>query len=384
MPAIYLDHHLNFNCQILIKINLVPNPNPNPNPLDKCSLFGKEYKLKWNLKKCATVSRIPTIFYLDNEPLPCTNQYKYLGIIHKWNGLDLETSYTSALTKANNLLNAISDNSWHPKSRLTIYRSFIRPITEYTSLLTYLWAQKSPSRNHLLELMKSQHQNAIKWIFHRSQYLQILDFLSGLGSWNYRLECLHGGLARSLEQLHDDNPLTAARATYFISSSTNFILPLCFKSQYWSAYQKEKMKNLTFPLRWGTWRYLKLKSLAIESAKSSATIAYTLPFNILSIRATFNLPIGDFSTVIQWRLNRSFLHLVCTCHSSFNRSHIDCVLQSNQIYESYLTSPTYFRSLKIILSSKATTYCVLDFLLNNGEFKDFLYLMDLLRSKLIS
>jgi hypothetical protein len=232
--------------------------------------------------------------------------------------------------------------------------------------------------------MKSQHQTALKWIFNRSQYLQILDFLSGLGPWNYRLECLHGGLARSFEQLHDDNPLIAARATFLISSSKNFILQSCFKSQYWSAYQKEKMKNLIFPLRWGTWRRSKLKSLAYESAKSSATISYTLPFNIISIRTAFNLTIDDFSTAISWRLNRSFLHLVCTCHSRFNRSHIDCVLQSNQIYESHLTSPTYCNSLKMILSSKAATYCVLDFLLNNGEFKDFLYLMDLLRTKLSS
>ena len=351
--------------------------------IDKCSSYGKEFQLQWNLSKCATVSRTPTTFYLNQEPLICASQYKYLGIIHKWNGLDLETSFTASIIKAQNLLTAISDNAWHPKSKLTIYRSFIRPITEYSAVLTYLWAKKSPTRLHLLTLMKTFHQTALAWIFNRPRYSQILDFLSGLGPWDYRLDSLHGGLARSFDNLHDDNPLLAARLMYPISASNHFILQHCFKSPYWFMYQTAKMKHLTFPLRWKTWQRSKLKLLASEAAKSSATITYLLPYNIYAIRATFHLPTATLNTLLSWRLNSFSFRQLCICHSTFTRSHVDCILHQDELYETVLESPHYLRSLRHASTSKATTYCVLDYLLNNEELDTFFYLVSLLQSQLL-
>jgi len=351
--------------------------------LDKCSSYGKTYKLQWNLKKCATVSHTPTTFYLDNEPLLCTGQYKYLGIIHKWNGLDLETSYSNSIIKAQNLLTAISDNAWHLKSRLTIYRSFIRPITEYSAVLTYLWAKRSPTRLHILTLMKTFHQTALAWIFNRPRYLQIFDYLSGLGTWDFRLESLHGGLTRSFEHLHADNPLVAARAIYPISASDNFILQNCFKSSYWSLYQKAKMKHLDIPLRWKTWHRSHLQLLTTEAAKSSATISYLLPYNISAIRATFNLSTTNLDNLVSWRLNRFSLHRTCVCLSAFTRSHVDCILNSNETYEHFLSSPRFHRSIKFASSAKASTYCVLDFLLNIEELDAFFHLFSLLQSALL-
>ena len=343
--------------------------------LNKCSTYGKEFNISWNLKKCSIVSRTPLSLTLNNESLPNTDEYKYLGIIHQWNGLNLLKSYTSSVAKTQALLTALSDNSWHPRSRLTIYRCFIRPISEYSSTLTYIWAQKTTDRNHVLNIMKSQHQDALKWIFYRKQYLEILDYLSGLGPWYYRLECLRGGLTHSFRHLHNDNPLIAARSIFSLSFSKNFILQDCFKSKYWSIYQVETTKHQINPPSWRTWKHSKLKSLAIDASKQSATIAYSLPLNLLTIRALFNLPTKKFHVILSWRLNRSFLTHTCACHSRFTRSHVDCVLQSNPLYETYLTSSDFNSCLKNVSTAKAANYCVLDYLLNKHKLDDFFSLI---------
>ena len=351
--------------------------------LNKCSTYGKKYSLVWNLKKCSIVSRTPLLLHLNNEVLPNTDEYKYLGIIHQWNGLNLLKSFTSSVTKTQSLLTALSDNSWHPKSRMTIYRCFIRPISEYSSILTYIWAQKSTDRNHVLTIMKSQHHDALKWIFHRKQYLEILDYLSGLGPWYYRLECLRGSLTRSFRHLHNENPLIAARSIFSLSYSKNFILQDCFKSKYWSVYQIETTEHRITHSSWKTWKQSKLKSLAIEASKQSATIAYSLSLDALTIRTFFNLPTEKFHVVLSWRLNRSFLNHICTCHSRFTRSHVDCVLQTHELYESHLTSPSFTSSLRNVSSAKAAHYCVLDYLLNKQKFNEFFSLISFLESKLI-
>ena len=152
--------------------------------------------------------------------------------------------------------------------------------------------------------MKTFHETAVAWIFSRPRFSPILDFLSGLGPWEYRLNSLHGGLVQSFENLHQENPLLAARSKYLISASSHFILQNCFKSSYWSLYQREKMRNRTFPLRWKTWKRSKLKHLATEAAKSSATISYLLPYNIFATRASFHLSAAKLDNLLSWRLNR--------------------------------------------------------------------------------
>lgn len=351
--------------------------------LDKCSTYGKEYNLVWNLKKCSIVSRNPLLLHLNNEVLPNTGEYKYLGIIHQWDGLNLLKSFTSSVTKTQSLLTALSDNSWHPKSRMTIYRCFIRPISEYSSILTYIWAQKATDRNYVLNIMKSQHHLALNWIFHRKQYLETLDYLSGLGPWYYRLECLRGSLTRSFRHLHYENPLLAARSIFLLSSSKNFILQDCFTSKYWSTYQTETTEKQKTRSSWNTWKHSKLKSLAINASKHSATIAYSLPLDSRTTRTFFNLPTEKFYIALSWRLNRSFLNHTCTCHSRFTRSHIDCVLQTNELYESHLTSSKFHSSLKNVSSATAANYCVLDYLLNEQKYDEFFALFSSLKEKLI-
>jgi hypothetical protein len=347
--------------------------------LDICSAYGDAFHLRWNLKKCAVLSNDFTQLTINNQPIPNASEYKYLGIIHKNNGLDFRQSFLSQVSKQSRLLTALLDNNWHPKTKLTIYRTFIRPITEYAITLTYNWALKHTSRSDILRLMEQQHQQALKWIFSCKRYTQTLDFLSGFGSWKYRMECLKAGLTCSLQTLSPTNPLMLSRSVYLISSSPHFILQACFKSAYWTEYQKANDSTLNFK----TWKLLKLKSLAVTASRSSALISYLTPYNSHQMKALFNLPYSILSDVLAWRLNYCFSHCTCICGSTFRRPHVDCVLNSSALYNSTLQSSSYARYLVSISTSAAPNYTVLDYLLTQLEFKTFSSLLSILKSHLL-
>lgn len=350
--------------------------------LDICTQYGQEYHLNWNLRKCATVSNYQHIFMLDNQQIKNSKEYNYLGIIHTTTGLDLQKTYTLKSIKQSNLLTSLLDLNWHPKVKLSIYRTFIRPTSEYASVLTYIWALKHPSRTHIMNLIKCQHQTALKWIFSRKRYLKILDFLSGLGPWEHRMECLRAGLTRSFQSLSTSNPLLLAKLTFMLSSSSHFILQDCFRSSYWSEYQKTKNQNPSNPLQFQNWAKRKLKELTTIASKSSALISYLNFSHSNHTKHFFNLDHHSFFDVLAWRLNHCFTYYTCLCGSAFRRSHVECVLESNLLYTDILHSTAYAASLAAISTSTASNFTVLDFLLNRLEFSKFLTLLSALHSKL--
>lgn len=350
--------------------------------LDICTQYGQEYQLKWNLRKCAIVSNYQHNFILDNQQIQYSQEYNYLGFIHTATGLHLRKTFILKSQKQSNLLTSLLDLNWHPKAKLSIYRTFIRPITEYTSVLTYLWALKHPSRTNIMSLMKHQHQSALKWIFSRKKYLKILDFLSGFGPWEYRMECLRAGLTRSFQSLSSGNPLILARPIFLLSASSHSILQDCFRSPYWSEYQKVKLANSLKPLQFQNWTKQKLKSLAITASKSSALISYLTPSHPAHTKNFFNLDHDSFFNVLAWRLNHCFTYCTCLCGSSFRRSHIECILESNPLYTDILHSPAYIASLTNISTSTAANFTVLDYLLNHLKFNTFLILLSSLRSEI--
>ena len=350
--------------------------------LNICTIFSQNYHFQWNIKKCAVLSPHPLPLSLSNQTLPNATEYKYLGVLHKSTHVDLITTYQSNLSKQSNLLTTLLDNNWHPKAKITIYRTFIRPLTEYSGVLSYIWALKYPSQSTILNLMKLQHQKALKWIFSSKKYLQIFDYLSQLGPWNHRMECLYAGLTSSLQNMAPSNPLLLARPIFLLADSKYFILQACFHSPYWKEYQKVKYSNLMKPLRFRTWKYRKLKTLQLAASSSSALISYIKPSHYTFPPINFNIPSEIFYTVLAWRTNLCFPHSTCVCGSTFRRTHLFCVLGTNESYVSVLESPEYVRSLKAINSSHSPNYTVFDFLLNSLDYELFLNLFIILKSSL--
>jgi hypothetical protein len=352
--------------------------------LDICTEYAIEFDMLWSIQKCAVVGNCGPDLYLAGSLLPRSDQYKYLGAEHRENGVDWRLTFSKAAAKQSRLLTALSDRNWHPRMRLIIYRTFIRPISEYTAVLAWIWANRNPeSRSDLLKLMESSHQAAIKWIFNRRRHLKLLDYMSGFGPWTHRMECLRAGLVTTLNRMHVSNPLGAARAFYMVSTSRHFILPDCFKSQYFSAYWNEK--SLIVKLTWSTWKKHQLEILRQTASNSSATIAYYYPvLNTDSSSPIFLLDWPSFDLCLNWRSNNTLLHRTCLCCRPFNRAHLSCILAGNPIFDSWRESRSFNSSLqRDLLTSRASQQLtVFDHLLNSRKHVEFLELYQCLSSAL--
>lgn len=342
--------------------------------LNLCTQYGNEYSMKWNLKKCAVVSEYNTEFSLSNQLIPAAEDYKYLGVYHRYNRLDLQKTFNVSMEKQSRMITALTDNTWHPRTRLIIYKTFMRPVTEYSGVLTYIWASKSFLRNDILTSMANQHKMALKWIFQRQYYLKIFDYLSGLGPWDFRMNCLTAGLNRSLLKMNASNPLVNARSHFLLSGSSHFILQDCFKSKYWLQYEKDKSNHSGSALSWETWRLNKLRATVHHESRSSALISYLGPYNSKSIKDFLNVSIDSFNIMFTWRCNRALLSASCVCNVRFNRSHVDCCLMNNPEYETILESSEYSQYHASISSSSAPHFSVLDYLLNQSRFEEFISL----------
>lgn len=350
------------------------------NALDICTDYGNEYDMTWSIPKCAIVGDCSTPLTLSGHTLQTAQSYKYLGVIHLKNRVDFQSTFETAVSKQNSFLIALSNNTWHPKIKLTIYRTFIRPISEYVAAPTLIWAQRDLStRSNIIKLFETTHKSAIQWIFNRQQHLKIMDYLCGLGPYYYRMECLRSSLANSLSNMTTSNPLLSAKDFYLLSNSKHFILPFCFKSDYLSEFQKLNLSNPMKPLTYKTWIIQKLIAESRNAAKNSALISYLGPYHPSKMKSFFSLDQKSFFDILAWRTNSCFSHCTCVCGSPFRRSHVDCVLQSNEIYDASLDSTAYFKSLSSISSQSSPHYSVLDFLLNEQNFTHFLSLLSTLR-----
>jgi hypothetical protein len=230
--------------------------------------------------------------------------------------------------------------------------------------------------------MEVSHQASVKWIFNRRSHKKLLDYMSGLGPWNHRLECLHAGIVFSLQKMNSSNPLAAARAFYMVSTSRNFILPDCFKSTYATAFWKD---NGNKKVSWFTWKRRKLRALQQVVATSSATISYYSP----TINTDFSSPIflldwKLFDLALNWRSNNALLHRTCACSKPFNRSHLSCLLEGNSLYESTVAHSSFKTACRNLTATSRGNHnlTVLDHLLNRRQHQEFSELFQALASAL--
>jgi hypothetical protein len=354
--------------------------------LDICSRYAVAYNMTWSIPKCAIVGRCSELLTLSGSVLQHSDSYKYLGAEHRATGVDWRRSYTLATAKHSRLLTALSDRNWHPRLRLIVYKTFIRPINEYTAVLSWIWAQKElSSRVDIIKQMELSHQNALKWVFNRRRYLKLMDYMSGLGPWTHRMDSLKAGLVFSLKRMKTTNPLHAARAKYMVSTSRHFILPNCFKSDYSRAYLQAKNQNKK--LAWKTWKNHQLEFLRKAASSKSATISYYFPvLNRDRSSPIFLLKWPLFDLAMNWRSNNTLLQRTCCCSKPFNRSHLSCVLAGNLLFDSIVTSGPFKSATQKVASTSGSSHqlTVLDYLLNQQKIADFQELFKTLQKALES
>jgi uncharacterized surface protein with fasciclin (FAS1) repeats len=338
--------------------------------LDLCTSYALNYSMTWNLSKCAVLGT-DSLLSLSGQIIPTAKSYKYLGMIHTRKGVDWLSTIMAAITKQNRLLSSISDNPWPARVRLVIYRTFVRPLTDYSAAIATIWASRQPqSRSQIPQALKLQHQAGIKFIFSTRASSRVLDFLSGLGPYEHHLEVLRAGLARFLLTMEPTNPLVAASQTYILSASTHFILPFCFKSDYLRLYRTARAQSPRQDLTFATWKNRQLLSMLQIASQSYRLLAYISPYCCMPPYTTtlLSLPSPLLTKLVLWRINRAFLKKMCLCGLAFHRTHLSCLLLQDHTYAETLQCPEY---QQILASPTSPKYTVLDHLLNIEDFASF-------------
>jgi hypothetical protein len=265
-----------------------------------------------------------TALKIGQSEIPMVPEYKYLGVPMRLRGVNWLKLVEQLDSKSKRYMNAILPHSfgWSAITKLIIYRTFIRPILEYTMPLYTRWAKRQDNETQQLvfRALKSNHEESLKWIFDKKKALTVLESLSGLGTYELRIRQLEASLAHHFEKLSQENPLSTLLGSFQLSSSPNDFLSFCKTSEIITAFRAQKeVKFKTFMKK------LKLQELLDKPGKLHRYISNACR----SPSGTDSCLMQENATIfIQWRTNTCFLNMTCqTCEKVFTRRHINTCFQ---------------------------------------------------------
>jgi hypothetical protein len=178
--------------------------------MDICQDWAVKNSQIWGIHKCG-VTKTKLIPYVDlklgDKIIPSCQSYIYLGLPHTGYGIDWRAYLDKICLKSESFITALLTRrtGWAYNTRMTIFKVFIRPSYEYCIPLLYTWIQKVDFK--LMKKLDDIHMNGLNFIFNTKKYPRdVLESISGLGSFNHRLKILKASLAKHLRQLDRSNP----------------------------------------------------------------------------------------------------------------------------------------------------------------------------------
>jgi hypothetical protein len=188
-----------------------------------------ENGMELNLDKSAHVQAAlsfsaPSRLEVHGNRFPSTVSYKYLGFPHTSIGVDFKAHVKDAVEKATKVLNycRFSGHFDHLPElcRLTLYKTFVRPVLEYGAPLVTQWLlsqdksprprskrRKKPPSDSTWRSLEAVQDLALQWVFHTKLAVPILRSLSGLGLLRDRFQELAARFTTHLDRLPPDHPV---------------------------------------------------------------------------------------------------------------------------------------------------------------------------------
>eukprot|EP00126_Sphaerothecum_destruens_P012096 Sdes_comp20980_c1_seq4m19291 len=147
--------------------------------------------MTWNISKCGVVGcSLPLL--LCGDPVPYVATYSYLGFPHTNRGIDWASHALQVSSRHDSFVSSLSSCWRHPRTRLAVYRCFVRPLLEYGYVPTLQWGLLSPRSapgKAVLSAYKVSSQRGLAWIF-STKYTSCLDSLAGLPDFISRFQAL--------------------------------------------------------------------------------------------------------------------------------------------------------------------------------------------------
>lgn len=361
--------------------------------------WATENGLDWGISKCATTTLQDILLAGQNIPkVNPTTGYKYLGIPHGKKGILWHLHVAQATEKQKRFLGAFQQRaqSWSPFARLTVWKTFARPIVEYGIAPALIWAesnQKKSDGKRIMDLLKVSHEQGVTFVVGQSNFQSIMANVTGLGNFQHRADFLRASLAWQISRFTDSNPFN----TYLRPrprDDPDCIVYLCKRSALVVQFKKDQPDPAKWKHGWKKWHTKRLlKHYDTTDSKLDKYISPKCRSSRSLVDHCIHQPLIEAKNSILWRFNFAFARQVCKCGELFNRRHVtDCSLLSSDFkYLENLLSDEFivnfgrvsnlFQAVKSLIT-EPVHYTVLDFALDIMDYDLFNHCFALLKAAL--
>ena len=404
--------------------------------LNICSEWAHQNGMEFNEKKSAVLQdpTLPSIpFYLIKNKikviLPEVPSYPYLGFPHTCKGIDWKEHLNRSAKRAYGTLNSLMcyQNIWPEAIKLIIFRTFIRPMMEYSAPLAFYWMKninqlKNKTGKPDYREVPFYHlvmEKGIQWILNHNRISNASSLLL-IPSTIMRLYTLALKFRVHLSKMDKDNPLYLS---FHPKGQMTALSPFTFshKVMYWNSLFKD-YKYFELPMTASTLNHYTEteNNKRVKRTDSNRYLLYNLSSRINKmIKNHFKtslimdkciLPLARMSKntneeelnarlkspdkcifiknsvlrkrAIAWRLNAFGTNRICPlCKDTFQRSHINnCKYMWQYPFNTIIKIKDIERYKEDMKKypELPKSYNILDSLLNHQNYKRFGKFMDIL------
>ena len=356
--------------------------------INQASNWADQHGMTFNIPKCGylithSASKIPSIvrppLFLDSQPIPVVQSYKYLGVMFSTLGIDFLAQGTMLAQRVERQLGAMRwfSNLWCPKIRFNIMKSILLPTLEYSLPLLFAEFQRHPNSSSWKQLNTS-YDNCLKWITGgNANRPHVTSHLLGLLPFKLRAQHLYSCFYIHLMTMDAHNPLCSILSARGWFPKSNRYIPIHpydpLLYQFFNpppALSKHLPLFSTTPL--AILRHTLLAELTLQKSYHILSITSRsqklLQISMLTDRVpgldcdvVLTAPVSNQTDFLAWRRGVWGWGRKCICGQRFDRGHTSC-MPSPAIHLTEMQQRLYNLGHQLLNSS--IKYTLVDFLLN--------------------
>ena len=195
--------------------------------------WSQEFGMELNIGKCSALGlEEDESISLPSGEFPKPETYKYLGLDQDKNGHAWD-SYCDRIQASTRALLRFCQGvgtSWPTKSKIAIYKAFIRPKSDYCAPILWHHARSTPGGMKLIGMFTDLHKDALQWIFSTGQKLRckvLLESLSAIAPPRRRYDELAANFSSHIIRSAEENPIHLALRLHGDWYQSHSLLPLC-------------------------------------------------------------------------------------------------------------------------------------------------------------
>jgi hypothetical protein len=351
--------------------------------------WARDNGMVFNVKKCGIVSLRPLVsqFLLQSEPLPVVDSYKYLGLPFTKGGVGWKTWLGAQVTKMEGLLNfmKVKGTNWHPQTRLTLYRTFVRPLLDYCGGPLYHWLE-GRTRSEQVALLAgatSGWEDALLWICgisRDSNRAKVCASMTGLVPPLERLASLTVNLRLHLTEFAAADSPARYRISQFSLGTSSIISGIQNNRRYRDLLQFRRTSE-DAPWRSSLQAYqLKTRLAYLSSQEGVGKLGlYISPSARSAGLSDRLLQVDDKESLhlaLRWRSGTFGVRYQCRCgNGAFNRRHIGCYegvllaeAEKLPLVTQELVLAAWVKEKEERYLSSSLVFTLVDFMLNSRIF----------------